>query len=163
MEFDKSRVYTALNADKLKERSKVLLADDLRALKNLVKNDVKPQRLKIIHPESFACRFGGYYYNYTLAYLIAPSVEPQYKPFPDNETALKIIAKHGGWVKRNNMYSLVTRLDIGIWNKDEIEIGSTWESAMKVLKTYVFADDGSPVGVKVDDDANEDNDADGED
>lgn len=35
MDFDKSKVYTALNADELKLGSKVIVADDLKTLKTL--------------------------------------------------------------------------------------------------------------------------------
>ena len=40
MKFDKSRVYTALNADELKVGSKVIVADSVRALKNAVKDPI---------------------------------------------------------------------------------------------------------------------------
>jgi len=91
MEFDKLRVYTALNADELKVRSKVLLADDLSELKRLVENDVIPDTLEFVRAETYQFRFLSET-DFALAYLIAPPAEPKYKPFPDNETAFKIIA-----------------------------------------------------------------------
>ena len=39
MEFDKSRVYTALNADELKVGCKVIIADDIASLCVCVKNE----------------------------------------------------------------------------------------------------------------------------
>ena len=39
MEFDRSRVYTALNADEVKPGSKVFVADSLAALKLKVKEN----------------------------------------------------------------------------------------------------------------------------
>lgn len=36
MEFDKSKVYTALNADELKVGSKIIFADDLSSLQSRV-------------------------------------------------------------------------------------------------------------------------------
>jgi len=38
MEFDKSKVYTTLNADELKIGSKVIVADDLGTLKQMEVN-----------------------------------------------------------------------------------------------------------------------------
>jgi len=151
MQFDKSRVYTALNADKLKIGSTVLLADNLRTLKNLVENDVVPQRLNIIRPENLVYRFYGKD-DYCLAYLIAPPAEPKYKPFPDNETALKIISKHGGWIKNAEGFWLITNLTVGNEDEGGIYVCDSWHSAKHVLNNFTFADDGSPVGVKVDND-----------
>ena len=163
MEFDKSRVYTALNADELKVGSKVLLADDLRELKRLVENDVIPDTLEFVRAETYQFRFlSGT--DFALAYLIAPPAEPEYKPFPDNESAFKTIAAHGGWLKgggkTGKAHFFVTGFDIGCGDEDEIKIESVWISAKYALENFTFADDGSPVGVKVEDTALEDHHAD---
>lgn len=71
MNFDKSRVYTALNADELKVGSKVIVADDLFRLKE----DLSDYRLlKIIErvksencEHRFLCDDG---FTYRLAYLV---------------------------------------------------------------------------------------------
>lgn len=39
MEFDKSRVYTAVNAEELEIGSKVILGDTYRTIKNLVADE----------------------------------------------------------------------------------------------------------------------------
>ena len=81
MQFDKSKVYTALNADELKIGSKVLLADTLSELKRLVENNVIPDTLEFVRAETYQMRFlSGTGFN--LAYLIASPAEPKYKPFP---------------------------------------------------------------------------------
>ena len=46
MEFDKSRVYTIVNADELKVGSKVIVADSLGLLKRLVELSDKANILK---------------------------------------------------------------------------------------------------------------------
>lgn len=81
MKFDESRVYTALNADKLKVGSRVIVADNLALLKKRVavyheNGDVK-RFIKIdeIKPEQYANRFAihGELTDvcWSLAYLIS--------------------------------------------------------------------------------------------
>lgn len=70
MEFDKSRVYTALNADELHEGDKVIVADNLADLKEFVrKNDV--HEIEDILSDCVNERFGVCgMANYALAYLV---------------------------------------------------------------------------------------------
>ena len=79
MEFDKSRVYTVLNADELQIGSKVILGNTLSELKEAVEveKEEATQKLAIIHGEDIMLRFTGdkYHSGYTLAYLIAPPAE----------------------------------------------------------------------------------------
>ena len=62
MEFDKSRVYTALNADELKVGSKVIVADSLQGLKDRVNkaasDDEYISRSVCILPETRPYRAG---------------------------------------------------------------------------------------------------------
>ena len=160
MEFDKSRVYTALNADELEVGSKVIVADTLQGLKDRLNKSASDENYTIriggILPETEIHRFktslGN---NYPLAYLISPPKEPKYKPFSDTETAYKIITAHRGWIKQGSVYHFVTGLDIGGRNGDEIQFYESWFSAKFVCKNFTFADDGTPVGVKVEDDDND--------
>lgn len=84
MEFDKSRVYTALDADNLKVGSKVIVADDLGTLEKLVKiakseNDEQwVERIKIIQDKSHKFRFFTSA-SYNLAYLISEPKEKEIK------------------------------------------------------------------------------------
>ncbi|MGI5076139.1 hypothetical protein E4N71_12100, partial [Treponema vincentii] len=118
MEFDKSRVYTALNADELKIGSRVILDNTLTKLKEAVEVEKEEaiQNLAIIHGEDIMLRFTGdkYHSGYTLAYLIEPPKKPEYRPFASIKVAMKAIKAHGGRViKTNNMMSafLVTEDD----------------------------------------------------
>ena len=76
MEFDKSKVYTALNADELKEGSKTIGADTLNELKFKVEHGIELDILVGIGPEDEQFRF---HYNdnitgepvmWSLAYLV---------------------------------------------------------------------------------------------
>lgn len=71
MEFDKSKVYTALNADELKVGSKVILADDLGSLKDYVEKDRYTTILTRIKDEEYEYRFVAEEGTcYHLAYLV---------------------------------------------------------------------------------------------
>ena len=153
MEFDKNRVYTALNADELKVGSTVIVANDLRSLRARVEkfDNSYGVHLRKILSEAATHRFetsSGYVY--VLAYLIEPPKEPQYEPFSDSETAFKIINSHGGWVKDCDTYYLVTGINL-IKGAVEIRIRDYWISAQYFLENFVFADDGTPVGEKIED------------
>ena len=158
MEFDKSRVYTALNADELKVGSKVIVADTLQGLKDRLNKSAFDEnytiRIGCILPETEMHRFktslGN---NYPLAYLISPPKEPKYKPFSDTETAYKTISAHGGWIKTvTGEYLMITGIDIGVRTNKAIFVKRHWYSTQAAFDSCIFADDGSPVGEKVEDD-----------
>ncbi|MGP1490066.1 MAG: hypothetical protein ACTTI6_03210 [Treponema sp.] len=114
MEFDKSRVYTAVNADKLKVGSQCIFADTLKGLRRQVK-DIDAanyvQILAIVDDDQFV---GNYYtHAYDYAYLVKPPSEPKYKPFESVDKAMETIKQHGGWVKdkKNNVQLLVVGFD----------------------------------------------------
>lgn len=113
MEFDKSRVYTAVNADELPIGSKCVFADDLRELRRLVSIEDTSQVLIAIKGESYKYRFEQAKADcmgdtlFALAYLIEPPAEPKYKPFESVEKAMGAIKKHGGWVRVMNSLSIL--------------------------------------------------------
>ncbi len=161
MEFDKSRVYTALNADELKVGSKVIVADSLQGLKDRLNKFTSDEDHAIcigsILPETEMHRFKTAKGNvYPLAYLISAPEKPEYKPFSDIETAFKIIAEHGARV-RDNFYPYV--LITGIkrdTDKDgnyeiSLQIYGSWHSARAVFDGCIFVDDYSPIGEKIED------------
>jgi hypothetical protein len=81
MKFDESRVYTALNADKLKVGSRVIVADNLALLKKRVSvyydggNINRFIKIEKIMPEQYESRFAihGEFTDvcWSLAYLVA--------------------------------------------------------------------------------------------
>lgn len=148
MEFDKSRVYTAVNAEDLPIGSKCIFANNVFTLKDHVRNNYPAEILISVCSETITERFNSDSDEfYSLAYLIEPPAEPKYKPFSSNKKAMEAIMKHGGWVKhKNEQYSFITAIDIGEEDGYEIKIDDDWFSADELLKNYVFADDGSPCG-----------------
>lgn len=99
MEFDKSRVYTALNADELKVGSKVIVSDTLYHLKRFVKENVNGCILTYVNDEHLTNRFviGSVYY--ALAYLVS---EPEEKKLKWTDL------KHGDVIRNGEFYEMIT-------------------------------------------------------
>ena len=147
MTFDKSKVYTALNADELKIGSRVVLCDSLLELKEAVETEKKGtiQNLAIIHGEDMPFRFTGdkYHSGHLLAYLIEPPAEPRYEAFESIESAMEAIKAHGGWVKdmiSNRCYAIVA------YDEATVETEQDTFGVDALFDGFVFADDGSPCG-----------------
>ncbi len=80
MEFDKSKVYTTVNADELKPGSKVIVADRLSTLKAYVENYDNIVTLYEIKDEEHAYRFAcSDDSSWSLAYLVTPPEEKKLK------------------------------------------------------------------------------------
>lgn len=142
MEFDKSRVYTAVNADELPIGSKCVFADTIQGLKERKYIDT----LIGIADERRVCRFAsehGSDWKYALAYLIEPPAEPKYKPFESVEKAMDAIKKHGGWLERK---SDGLRGIVVAKSGDRIKAVQCWYRLGDMFQSLVFADDGSPCG-----------------
>lgn len=105
MEFDKRKVFTAVNADELKVGSKVICADNLYSLKFSVDNELYITTLREILPEECMLRFrtkeGE---DCTLAYLVS---EPEEKKLKVSDLKLGDIIRH----KSGNLEYLVTGID----------------------------------------------------
>lgn len=146
MKFDKSRVYTALNADELKIGSKCIFANCLADLMDAVENDKKNQvgrftkAFNCDYIARFCDNYGG---NFVLAYLVESPAEPKYKPFKNIEEAMKAIKAHGGWIKHKTSkdYAFVYAYD-----ESTIYFLNKRIALDYLLGAYVFADDGNPCG-----------------
>ena len=140
MEFDKSKIYTVLNADELKLGSKVYVADSLEALQSYVEDNDNAQicTIKRIMEKCYRGRFCVYEYEYTfaLAYLVSEPEEKKLK-----WTDLKL-----GDVIRNKELPFIKHLITGIdegagqvffcdsWTKsEELE---EWEKVDYELEEY---------------------------
>ena len=145
MKFEKTRVYTALNAEELPIGSVCIYADALRELRKRVQTDSSEykQVLTGLHDDSYTARFMTAEYFYALAYLIEPPAKQKYKPFESVKEAMEAIKKHGGWIKQKNsgMQFIVYAKDIGL-----IRIADGWYTMQELFERFVFADDGSPCG-----------------
>lgn len=145
MEFDKSRVYTALNADELPIGSICIFANTLGGLRTYVECDCAKCTLKVVADEHEEARFGNEQdLFWCLAYLIEPPAEPKYKPFSDIEKTFEIIKKHGGWVKEKTNGDLQLVSHIGKITDGMLSISC--RTSETLLENFVFADDGSPCG-----------------
>lgn len=151
MEFDKSRVYTVLNADELPIGSKCVFADTVKALREEVETG---DTVDVVRKFTglYGCvedygdiQFSDGFYTYNYAYLIEPPAEPKYKPFESIGKAMEAIRKHGGWIKSKTTqgYFLIGALK----SKKFTIIGHEyWEPFSFLLEHYVFVDDSSPCG-----------------
>lgn len=82
MDFDKSRVYTSINADELKVGSKIICANTkLELLYKVKSNDIT--ELRDVLPAGYTNRFQAYFnedlINYNLCYLISEPEEKKLK------------------------------------------------------------------------------------
>lgn len=93
MEFDESKVYTLVNADKVRAGSRGYFADNLRDLKYIVEHDCSEEYGEIteIKNNSYATRFKIENYLFMLFYLVEePKIEDskiEKKPLSLNEIA----------------------------------------------------------------------------
>ena len=125
MDFDKSKVYTALNADELKTGSKVIVADTLGELKNCVTREVNIQKLKEIREDFWEYRFATCDENYALAYLLETPEEKKLK-----WTDLKlgdVVHKKGAFFK-----GIVTEIDENTESNTHVMIGGTWKDDIEL-------------------------------
>ena len=104
MEFDNSKVYTALNADELEIGSKVTVANDLAHLKVFVRNDFICTLEKVLDEES-TCRFvANEGAPYSLAYLVS---EPDRKKLEWTDLKVGDVIRH----KESGVEYLITGID----------------------------------------------------
>lgn len=157
MEFDKSRVYTALNADELPIGSRCIFADTIDDLRRNVQADnanIFIHKLVKVNGEEYCERFvadNSTSYIYAYAYDKEGHPYPEFfKPFESSEEAMKAIKAHGGWIKYNvsESYSLVIE-----YGKGSIYTNGKCIYMQDLLDDYVFADDGSPCGKLVEEQA----------
>ena len=147
MEFDKSRVYTAVNAEDLPIGSKCIFADSLYDLRTKVQGKRYKDfisTLKRINNDCYINIFDGGDFSYNLAYLIEPQAEPKYKPFGSVKSAMETIKQHGGWVKDKKSDSQYLLIGIG---GRAVYLGDGYARGFNgMFSDFVFADDGSPCG-----------------
>ena len=117
MKFDKSKVYTAVNADELKAGSKVIVADTMEILKDRVAQDGPVETLRLVQSEGAFYRFKTQG-QYALAYLVS---EPEQLKWTD----LKV----GDIITNGRLTAMVLSIDSEP-ELDELHIyaGDVWYS-----------------------------------
>lgn len=151
MEFDKSRVYTAVNADELPIGSICIFANTLGGLRTYVECDCAKCTLKVVADEHEEARFGNEQdLFWCLAYLIEPPAEPKYEPFENLNSLVSGTNKHCVYIKSKK--SIVEQI-VGMTLNNGVVVdgqnGRRTISAKDLLENYVFERDGSPCGVPV--------------
>lgn len=148
MEFDKSKVYTAVNADELKTGSKVYVSDNFYYLKECVEENEGHFTLDIILSEKEPKRFCVKNEQpFALAYLIEPPDEPKYKPFTNLSSLVSGTNKHYVYIKSKK--SVIEQIVGMTLNNDVVVDGQNGRRTISVkdlLENYVFERDGSPCG-----------------
>ena len=125
MEFDKSRVYTSLNADELKVGSKVICSFSILDLKMRVNEGEKITKVHKILSEESVNRICVYfdndgYFNYSLAYLISEPEENKLK-WTDLKIGDVIRKKYEDGYRS----AMVTRIDTYLTER-HIGLGGEW-------------------------------------
>ena len=144
MEFNKNRIYTAVNADELQIGSRCFFSDTVRGLRRKVEEDTDcVETFYRLYNNGVDDLFVGNNYAYCYAYLIEPPAEPKYKPFESIDKAMEAIKKHGGWVKWKD--DDIQGLVVGK-SDDRVKILQDWVLPEELFEGYIFADDGSPCG-----------------
>ena len=119
MEFDKSRVYTALNAEELEVNSRVAVANNMADLKRFVEQDLF-YNLEAVENKHWEHRFLCNNYRYALAYLALK---------PEKEVLKWTDLRIGDVIKRKDQST--TCMVLSIINRDaspHIWAGSQWIS-----------------------------------
>lgn len=144
MNFDKSKVYTAVNADELKIGSKCIFADTVKGLRRKVEEDTDcVETFYRLHNNGGDDLFVGNDCAYCYAYLIEPPAEPKYKPFESIDKVMEAIKKHGGWIKKkSNRYQYIVIAK----SSTSLRLYDGWFTLEAIFYDYVFADDDSPCG-----------------
>lgn len=117
MEFDKSRVYTALNADELKPGSRIFAADCLSTLKRYVENDDGIVTLEKVNDETHLSRFFDGESSRNLAYLVSA---------PEEKKLLWTDLKIGDVITNGRHTSMVTEVDEDCEYNMHIHAGHQW-------------------------------------
>lgn len=155
MEFDKSKVYTALNADELKPGSKVICANYLESLKTQVQANSYPSyvvELSQIMGTSSTNRFGVGDETFNLAYLVSEPEEKDWIVYlsrkPSNSEDYYITScRSDRWEEVKEKYGAKTKLFEG--TEDEAE---KWYTSRRYFANVIAAwEDGKAIQFKYDD------------
>lgn len=164
MEFDKSKVYTALNADEIKVGSKGYSADNIAELQRCVFNEDKDYffTIKEIATEDENYRFltdnySGDTVSWNLFYLVEELQEKKFRPYRDTDEMIDHFCRHFNliqqdhslptlWVKNDDKKYLITRV-----SKNAVTM--CFKDCVYTFSLSIFGKectwlDGSPCGIE---------------
>lgn len=152
MTFDKSKVYTSLNAEELEIGSEVILANDLDTLKYEVEANSWPtyvKRLDSVMGTSSTNRFKSGDQHYNLAYLVrkVAKEEEQWIAYlaRNNISCYLTACREDRWESVQKDYGAKTKLFIG----SESEVEEWYKARQKFAKVIKAWEDGKPIQVRV--------------
>lgn len=163
MAFDESKVFTSLNADKVKIGNKGYFADNLKDLKEAVEHGKSENygEIEAITGEADCCRFSIKNDSiFVLFYFVEESKEEKLRPYKDTDEMIEHFYQHFNlipqdyrlpimWVKNNNDEKyLITRV-----SKNAVSL--VFEPMVYTARLDTLFDeytwlDGSPCGIEED-------------
>ena len=143
MKFDKTRVYSACNADEVKVGSKGYFADSINDLKKKVNEGSELLTLTKIYGEESATRFSiSSISSYILFYLVEEPEEKTYRPYNNTDEI------PGGALHKIAVSSDGTRLLITAEDDKRVYLGPQgWVSLLDLYQYYTWLND-IPCGVE---------------
>ena len=143
MEFDKTRVYSAYNADEVKVGSKGYFADSISELKKKVDEGSELLTLTKIYGEESATRFSvSPISSYILFYLVEEPKEKVYRPYNNTDEI------PGGALHKIAVSSDGTKLLITATEDKRVYLGPQgWVSLIDLYTCYTWLND-IPCGVE---------------
>lgn len=163
MEFDKSKVFTALNADEVKVGSKGYYADTIKDLRDIVEQEYGGwcyREIEKITEDSYSSRFKiKDNCCYTFFYLVEEPKGKKLRPYKDTGEMINHFCQHFKlapqehcfpvlWIKNNYNKYLITRI-----GKDTVTL-SSFEPKFYTTTLDTLLDDGytwldgSPCGIE---------------
>lgn len=164
MEFDKSRVYTSVNADEVKVGNKGYFADNIAELQRCVFNEDKYYffTIKEIATGDKNYRFladndSGNEASWNLFYLVEEPKEKELRPYKGTDEMIDHFCRHFNliphdhrlptlWIKNNGNKYLITRVSENTvticFEKNVFTFG-----LIRLLDDYTWLD-GSPCGIE---------------
>lgn len=159
MEFDKSRVYTSVNADEVKVGSKGYFADNVYSLQQAVQHNDKEcfGKVDCIKGIDTGFRFVADGTCFSLFYFIEEQEEKKLRPYKDTDEMIDHFCRHFNlipqdhrlptlWVKNNDKKYLITRVSENAvtmcFEKNVFTFG-----LRRLLDDYTYLD-GSPCGIE---------------
>lgn len=123
---------------KVSEQIAIMIAyQDLETIEQ--KRFDKTEWESIVYDENFQFNFAEYEYR------IKPV--PKYRPYKSVEEAFNDAKKHGFWMRNVDRMYLRFIVSFRVTKNSDIFLGDY--SADNILDMFVWADDGSPCGVKI--------------
>lgn len=157
MKFDKSKVYTVLNADEVKIGSKGFFGDYISGLKNNME-DGKIFTVRKIWGENYFTRFQAEDgTNYALFYLVEEPEEEKYRPYENTDEMVEDFKERFNtngssyaepliWVKRKGDV-VEQQLITGFYEKN-VFVEDYAKPLKELFEDFTYLD-GSPCGMKI--------------